>query len=51
MNFNFDRKNFPESEKYYAEAISLPIFPGLTIQQQKKIINIIGSPIGHQAIF
>ena len=48
---NKSKSNFPESEKYNAEAISLPIFPGLTIQQQKKIISIIDSPIGHQAIF
>tara|TARA_B110000008_G_scaffold209315_1_gene208137 strand:- start:6659 stop:7834 length:1176 start_codon:yes stop_codon:yes gene_type:complete len=49
--FNFNYKDFPESEKYYSEAISLPIFPSLTKKQQEAIINIISSPIGHQALF
>ena len=49
--FNFNYQDFPESEKYYSEAISLPIFPSLTKKQQEAIINIISSPIGHQALF
>ena len=32
---------FPVAEKYYKEAISIPIFPNLKIKQQKKIVNII----------
>ncbi len=35
----FDPKNFPESERYYAEAISLPIFPGLTQSQQDEVVS------------
>jgi UDP-4-amino-4,6-dideoxy-N-acetyl-beta-L-altrosamine transaminase len=49
--FNFNYQDFPESEKYYSEAISLPIFPNLTKKQQEAIINVISSPIGHQALF
>jgi UDP-4-amino-4,6-dideoxy-N-acetyl-beta-L-altrosamine transaminase len=49
--YNFDYKDFPESENYYAEAISLPLFPSLTKEQQKEITKIITSPIGHQALF
>lgn len=29
---------FPEAERYYAEAISLPMFPGLTDAQQDEIV-------------
>ena len=29
----------PEAERYYAEAISLPMYPGLTETQQKKVIE------------
>jgi UDP-4-amino-4,6-dideoxy-N-acetyl-beta-L-altrosamine transaminase len=47
----FDRNEFPESEAYYAEAISLPIFPTLTELQQTEVIERIRSPIGHQTIF
>ena len=28
----------PEAERYYAEALSLPIFPGLTDQQQDQVV-------------
>jgi len=49
--FNFNIKDFPESERYYSEAISLPMFPSITKHQQEAIINIISSPIGHQALF
>ena len=51
QKFNFSYKDFPESEAYYSEAISLPLFPNLTKQQQEEIINIVASPIGHQALF
>lgn len=33
----------PEAEKYYAEAISLPIYPGLTEMQQDEVISVLGS--------
>ena len=39
--FNFKKKEFPNSEKYYQEAISLPLFFGLTKKKQLKIIEII----------
>ena len=47
----FNRNNFPESESYYSEAISLPIFPGLTEDQQIEVVNRLVTPIGHQTIF
>ena len=39
--FNFNPKDFPESEKYYKEAISIPIYPDLSIKDQDKVIKII----------
>jgi len=30
---------FPESERYYAEAITLPIFPGMTDAQQDRVVD------------
>jgi dTDP-4-amino-4,6-dideoxygalactose transaminase len=32
---------FPEAERYYAEAISLPMFAGLTEEQQDRVIEVL----------
>ena len=51
QKMNFKLKDYPESEKYYKEAISIPIFPGMTCEQQEKISSIISEPIRHQNLF
>ena len=33
--------SYPEAERYYAEAISLPIYPGLTGEQQDRVIGAV----------
>lgn len=48
---SFNPSEYPEAEKYYSEAISLPIYPDLTESDQLDIVNILFSPIGHQTIF
>ena len=35
----FDWGDFPEAEKYYQEAISIPMFHGMTIEQQDIVIK------------
>lgn len=40
-NFGYKNSEFPKAEKYYAEEISLPLFPDLTYAQQKKIIELL----------
>ena len=47
----FNPMDFPEAERYYAEAISLPMYPGLTAQQQKEVVHRLTTPIGHQTLF
>ena len=42
-NFNFDVKNFPNSEKYYSETISIPIFFDLSNKKQLHVIKLINS--------
>jgi len=32
---------FPESEAYGREAISLPLFPAMTEQQQKRVVAVL----------
>lgn len=38
QSMGFKLGDFPESEKYYAEAISLPIFAGMTEEQQDRVV-------------
>lgn len=47
----FNRKEFPEAETYYAEAISLPIYPTLSEEQQAEVVSRMKSPLGHQTLF
>lgn len=47
----FKTEDYPQSEQYYAEAITLPIFPGLTPEQQREIVHRMKKPSGHQTIF
>ena len=39
----FDWGDFPNSEAYYKKAISLPIFPALTLDEQHYVINEVNS--------
>lgn len=36
---NFKQGHCPEAERYYAEAISLPMYPGLTETQQTEVVT------------
>ncbi len=44
-------KNFPESEKYYREALSIPIFPDLSMEDLKYVVKNIIKPTGQQNLF
>jgi dTDP-4-amino-4,6-dideoxygalactose transaminase len=46
----FSSSDYPEAEKYYSQAVSLPIFPGLTDVQQKNIVLTIGKAISSSRI-
>lgn len=37
----FKRGDFPAAEHYYANAISLPLFPALTETQQKRVVDVL----------
>lgn len=39
QQFGFKAENFPEAEKYYQEAISLPMFSSLTFEQQDIVVT------------
>ena len=33
--------DFPESEKYYKEAITLPLFPTMAVEEQEKVVSLL----------
>lgn len=39
----FQQGDFPESEKYYCEAISLPIYPNLSEEDQDRVVGVLKS--------
>ena len=47
----FKREDFPEAEAYYREAISLPIYPGLTEAQQVEVVSRMQNLSGFQTLF
>lgn len=47
----FKTEDFPQAELYYAEAITLPIYPGLTSDQQSEVVQRLLTPSGYQTIF
>lgn len=49
--FGYERQNFPNAEAYYREAITIPLFPGLTEEQQDEIVHTLTHPGGYQTLF
>lgn len=49
--FGFKAADFPESEKYYNEAISLPIYFELNDNDVSYIVNKLTTPLNYQTIF
>jgi UDP-4-amino-4,6-dideoxy-N-acetyl-beta-L-altrosamine transaminase len=49
----FDPQDWPEAEKYYSEAITLPLYPGLTSDQQHEVVSNLKDPkpLGYQDLF
>jgi len=41
QNMGFKQGDFPAAESYYSEAISLPIYHGLTDQQQEDVVRLL----------
>ena len=42
QKFGFKSGDFPESERYYAEAISLPMYQGLSEEDQDAVVSALG---------
>lgn len=46
QGLGFKSGDFPESERYYAEAISLPMFQTLTLAQQDEVVKTVYEVLG-----
>ena len=40
-NMGFQKGDYPSTESYYENAISIPIFQGLTIEMQDEVVNVL----------
>jgi dTDP-4-amino-4,6-dideoxygalactose transaminase len=47
----YDKQEFLNAEKYYSEAISIPMFATLTEKEQQFVVDVIKKPLGHQNLF
>ena len=47
----YDRKEFPQAESYYSEAISIPVFATLSESEQQFVVEVIKKPSGYQNLF
>lgn len=47
QNLGFKKGDLPEAELYYAQAVSLPMYPDLTEEQQVYIAKTLGSILSH----
>ena len=45
QRMGFNSGDFPESERYYAEAISLPMFQTMTEEQQDEVLGALGKAL------
>jgi UDP-4-amino-4,6-dideoxy-N-acetyl-beta-L-altrosamine transaminase len=45
-DLGFDPSNWPEAERYYSEAITLPLFPGLFEEEQDAVIAAVREVLG-----
>jgi UDP-4-amino-4,6-dideoxy-N-acetyl-beta-L-altrosamine transaminase len=46
QQLGFKVGQFPEAERYYAEAISIPMYPGMTDAQQDQVISSLSEAMG-----
>jgi UDP-4-amino-4,6-dideoxy-N-acetyl-beta-L-altrosamine transaminase len=47
----YSRRDYPNAEKYYSDAVSIPIYPGLTLDEQRQVVDALLRPRGHQTLF
>lgn len=43
--FNYDLGEFPNAEKYYREAITIPLFPAMSTKNQNLVLKLVGKAL------
>jgi len=51
QNMGYKIADFPNAERYYESAISIPLFYGMTESEQDKVVKCLLMPRGYQTIF
>ena len=46
QQMGFKLGQFPEAERYYEDAISIPMYPSMTELQQDQVVNCLRDAIG-----
>ena len=49
--FQHNALDYKESENYYREALSIPMYVGLSESQIEQVVEVINKPLGYQNIF
>ena len=49
QQMGFKEGQYPQAEQYYKEAISIPMFPSMTEQQQNKVIAVLKQQLNNKA--
>lgn len=44
--FGFQEGQYPNAENYYSEAISLPLFPGMSADDQREVVAALAEALG-----
>lgn len=46
QQMGFKQGDFPKAEKYYSEAISIPMYPTMTVEQQDEVVSVLKRALG-----
>lgn len=46
QKMGFKQGDYPEAERYYREAISIPMYPSLTDSEQDEVVNVLREAVG-----
>lgn len=48
QEMGFEAGQFPQAEQYYQEALSIPMFPTMTEEQQDRVVSVLKRQLSHE---